>query len=274
MKGSSRRSIRAVFLAGIAAGGALLLLFIHLPFSPEEIETWDSSPVLLDRRGEPFFAALSESSEWSIPIPLSEMGKWIPLAAVEVEDRRFRDHEGVDLISVFRAILQNIRSGRVVSGASTITSQLIRLSHPRPRTVQTKLLNSRSRSERTGLSKDISNCSEPAPFGGNIRGVEAAARCIFHKILRRNCPAEAACCMGDAGPSCTCGQKSRHPERRTSSFLLGRGKHIRRTVPLALSELFRRKEEAFPSKPAFRPGSLGDGRQEAVLRLDTGAGTP
>ena len=280
MKGSSRRFIRAVFLAGIAAGGALLLLFIHLPFSPEDIETWDSSPVLMDRRGEPFFAALSESSEWSIPIPLSEMGKWIPLAAVEVEDRRFRDHRGVDLISVIRAVLQNIRSGRVVSGASTITSQLIRLSHPRPRTIQTKLIEFAAavKAEQV-FSKDriLELYLNRAPFGGNIRGVEVAARMYFSKSAAELSLAEAALLVGMLkGPSLY--RPDRNPETSRSrrdfilSLLAERGIISGGQLRLALSEPLPEERRSLPSKARhFALAALGDRRQGGMIHttLDT-----
>lgn len=280
MKGSSRRLIRAVFLAGIAAGGALLLLFIYLPFSPEEIETWDSSPVLLDNRGEPFFAALSKSSEWSIPIPLSEMGKWIPLAAVEVEDRRFRDHMGIDLISVFRALLQNIRSGRVVSGASTITSQLIRLSHPRPRTIQTKLIEFAAavKAEKV-FSKDriLELYLNRAPFGGNIRGVQAAALMYFSKSAAELSLAEAALLVGMLkGPSLY--RPDRNPEmsrgRRdfTLSLLAERGIITGLQFHRAMKELLPKERRSLPSKAwHFALSILDENREGGMIQttLDT-----
>ncbi len=58
------------------------------------------------------------------------MGKWLPLVAVEVEDRRFRDHGGIDWAALLRATVQNARAGRVVSGASTITTSSYAFPNP------------------------------------------------------------------------------------------------------------------------------------------------
>ena len=135
-----RRLLVTVFaILALAAAGGLLSVAL-LPYSADNIYRWPTSPVLLDRKGGVFAVFLSEDSEWSIPVPLSRMGRWLPLIATEVEDRRFRDHGGVDWAAILRASVQNAAAGRVVSGASTITSQLVRLSQPRPRTVKTKPL--------------------------------------------------------------------------------------------------------------------------------------
>jgi len=68
----------------------------------------------------------------------------IPTALVDAtlaaEDHRFWQHPGVDWLATARAAAGWIRHGRVISGGSTITQQLIKLAHPRPRTVRTKLI--------------------------------------------------------------------------------------------------------------------------------------
>jgi penicillin-binding protein 1C len=60
-------------------------------------------------------------AEWR---PLAELSPWLPEATIAVEDARFFRHAGVDVRSVARALLQDLRHGEVVSGASTITMQL------------------------------------------------------------------------------------------------------------------------------------------------------
>jgi len=208
------------------------------------------------------------------------MGKWIPLAAVEVEDRRFRDHRGVDLISVIRAVLQNIRSGRVVSGASTITSQLIRLSHPRPRTIQTKLIEFAAavKAEQV-FSKDriLELYLNRAPFGGNIRGVEVAARMYFSKSAAELSLAEAALLVGMLkGPSLY--RPDRNPETSRSrrdfilSLLAERGIISGGQLRLALSEPLPEERRSLPSKARhFALAALGDRRQGGMIHttLDT-----
>lgn len=98
---------------------------------------------------------------------------------VRYEDKRFRRHIGVDAASACRALLQNIRSGRVVSGASTITMQVIRLSRPgAPRTVAEKVFEAvlALRLElRCTKDEILLLYASNAPFGGNVVGLEAAA---------------------------------------------------------------------------------------------------
>ena len=65
-------------------------------------------------------------------------------ALIYIEDKRFYDHWGVDPYAVFRAIAQNLRAGRIESGASTITMQLIRTLEPR-RTFLSKVIGIFSR---------------------------------------------------------------------------------------------------------------------------------
>ncbi|MFA5902617.1 MAG: transglycosylase domain-containing protein, partial [Desulfobacula sp.] len=62
--------------------------------------------------------------ERRIVIPLSEMPKNLINAFVSAEDSRFREHPGIDIVSIIRASLKNIQAGAVVQGGSTITQQV------------------------------------------------------------------------------------------------------------------------------------------------------
>jgi penicillin-binding protein 1C len=127
------------------------------------------------------------------------MGEWLPKVLVTVEDKRFYSHGGVDFLALGRALYQNLRQGRVVSGASTITSQLVRLSRPRPRTFRAKILEFAGawKLERS-LSKDriLEIYLNRAPFGGPIRGVEAASLLYFGKRAKELSLGEAALLVG------------------------------------------------------------------------------
>ena len=162
-----------------------------------------SSPSVYDRNGSLFYARLSPESEWSIPIPLDQMGKWLPIVAVGVEDKRFYSHFGIDLISVIRAALQNLRAQKVVSGASTITSQLVRLSitdkRTRNRNLYAKLvefIQAIKLDSELSKEKILETYLNRAPFGGNIRGVEAASRIYFGKRAALTSPGEACLLIG------------------------------------------------------------------------------
>lgn len=173
------------------------------------------SLVITDMYGAPMRGLLSADGEWSFPVPLSEMGRWMPAVVVELEDRRFYTHRGIDLIALSRAIYQNISSRRVVSGASTITSQVIRIAVERERTPLSKLAEfAQGSALELVLDKDeiLEAYLNGVPFGGNTRGVEAAARTWFGKPAKELSLAEAALLAGLLrGPSFY--RPDRHPER-------------------------------------------------------------
>jgi len=103
-------------------------------------------------------------------------------ALLRLEDKRFYYHPGVDPIALVRAVGKNLRSGRVVSGGSTITMQLVRVLEPRPRRFGSKVIEAlRALQLELRFSKDeiLAHYLTFVPFGRNIEGVEAAARSYF-----------------------------------------------------------------------------------------------
>ena len=144
----------------------------------EEVLSAPPSPYVSDRDGVPLWVGLNEGDQVCLPVSLDLMGKWLPLVLVEVEDRRFWSHRGVDWLGIVRATAQNIKSGRIVSGGSTLTSQLVRMGSPRDRTLGAKV---REFLQAVALER---SCDKPsllqaylnkAPFGGNLQGAAAGA---------------------------------------------------------------------------------------------------
>lgn len=137
-----------------------------------------TSTVLLDRDGHLLAAAVSDDGMWRFP-QCDSVPSRFATCLVQFEDAYFRYHLGVNPVSVLRAAWQNLRAGDVVSGASTITMQLVRLSRMgASRTFAEKLLEmvlafrtELAYSKKTILRLYVSN----APFGGNVVGVDAAA---------------------------------------------------------------------------------------------------
>lgn len=202
------------FFAAALLTGVLLFagLYFYVPFSLEQITGLDASPALYDKKGRLFHVRLSGDSEWILPIPLSEMGRWLPVIAVNVEDGRFYSHPGIDVLAILRAGVQNVFAGKVISGASTITSQVIRLAVSerefnseldriarRQRNLTTKVMEfiQALKLERV-MTKDkiLEFYLNRAPFGGNIRGVQAAAYIYFGKPASKLSPGEASLMIG------------------------------------------------------------------------------
>src|SRR5918996_1251090 len=74
------------------------------------------------------------------PVTAKDMSLWVRKATIAIEDRRFLEHDGVDLEGTARAAIANIRAGEIVEGGSTITQQLVRnLYISREQTVQRKV---------------------------------------------------------------------------------------------------------------------------------------
>ena len=140
-------------------------------------------------------AVIAKDEQWRFP-PDSKIPEKFATAIVAMEDRRFYWHPGVDPISVARALWTNLRTRRVISGASTLTMQVIRLSRfGQRRTFVEKVIETALalRLELRRSKADIlALYTAHAPFGGNVVGLEAAAWRYFGRSPDRLSWAETA----------------------------------------------------------------------------------
>lgn len=143
------------------------------------------SVVLEDRSGELLGAKIAADGQWRFP-PLDTLpSERYEKAVVEFEDKRFYSHPGVDPLALGRAMRQNIAGGRVISGGSTITMQVIRLARKnKPRNLFNKLVEA-FMATRLELGKSkrsiLALYASHAPFGGNVVGLDAASWRYFGK---------------------------------------------------------------------------------------------
>ena len=139
---------------------------------------------LTDRNGGLLREVLSDEGGRCRWISLAEIAPPVVWATIAAEDRNFPFHRGVDLAAVGRALVQNIRRGRVVSGASTITQQVIRNTYRFPRSLPAKAAEAwfAVRLEHT-ISKEeiLAQYLNRVPYGNLAYGIEAAARLYFGK---------------------------------------------------------------------------------------------
>ena len=154
-----------------------------------------TSMVLEDREGNLLDARIAADGQWRFPYSDSVPEKY-RACVVEFEDRNFYWHLGVNPFAFGRAIIQNIKNQRVVSGGSTITMQVIRLARKKdPRTILNKLKEvvMATRLELTHSKRKIlAYYASNAPFGGNVVGLEAASWRYFGKSPMQLGWAEAA----------------------------------------------------------------------------------
>ena len=137
---------------------------------------------VLDSRGEMIDAIYEENR---IVLRHSEMNPLIPMAFVAAEDGRYWDHVGLDVWSIFRAFVNNLRSGRRSQGGSTITQQVTRaLMLSREKTYFRKVKEAilAYRLDKMLSKEDIlSIYLNEIYLGEGAYGVEAAARTYFGK---------------------------------------------------------------------------------------------
>lgn len=136
------------------------------------------STVLEDRHGILLGARIAADGQWRFP-PADSIPVRFRTALLTFEDQRFDHHPGVDLRAFGRALWQNLRNGRTVSGGSTLTMQTIRLSRENPRRTVwekfTEMLRATRLEWRWSKDEILRAYAAHAPFGGNVVGLEAAA---------------------------------------------------------------------------------------------------
>lgn len=119
------------------------------------------------------------------PVSRAQMSPWVPESTVAIEDRRFYSHGGVDPVGILRAIVADVRAGKVVQGGSTITQELVRnLYLSREQTLKRKLVEaclaiklSHSWSKNRILTAYLNQVF----YGNHSYGIEAAAETYFSK---------------------------------------------------------------------------------------------
>lgn len=173
VRGFGLLSARRWWLWGLAA-----LLLAWLCCLPRQLFKGVSySTVVESAEGELLGARIAADGQWRFP-PSDTVPERFATALVQFEDRHFWWHPGVDPGALVRATVDNLRSGHVVSGGSTLTMQVMRLSRQRERNLWQKMIEAvqATRLELRYSKKQIlALYASHAPFGGNVVGLEAAA---------------------------------------------------------------------------------------------------
>jgi len=162
--------------------------------TPEALET-RAGHLVLDRNGRILRLASEARGGKLVTLPEGAVPQLVAAAFVAAEDQRFWRHPGIDPLAILRAAMSNLSRGRIVSGASTITQQLVRLTYPGPRSYYRKLVEvCRSLRLESALSKDeiLRRYLDRVPMGNNLMGVEAGAWAYFGKTAAQLSPGEAA----------------------------------------------------------------------------------
>ncbi|QSJ20195.1 penicillin-binding protein 1C [Nostoc sp. UHCC 0702] len=171
-----------VILAVLLICLVIRLLPYFAPIRAADIAQNQLAMQFSDRNNLPLGTLLTHDQEHTSVVPLNQVSPQFIHAILAAEDSSFYHHGALDMKAVVRAIKQAIHAKRIVSGASTITMQLARMLEPVPRGFSGKLSEIwLSWRLAAGMNKDEIFCAyiNRLPMGGNIYGVEAAARTYF-----------------------------------------------------------------------------------------------
>ncbi|WP_214226534.1 penicillin-binding protein 1C [Pedobacter sp. B4-66] len=166
--------LKAIVISDLVCGVLLLAFLFALP---SKLFVSLTSYVVEASNGDLLSAAIAKDGQWRFPVADTVPEKFAQ-CLVAFEDKRFYQHPGVDLVAMARAMRQNFKAKSVVSGGSTISMQVIRLSRRESRTVWQKLIEVilALRLELGYSKKEIIKLyAGNAPFGSNVVGLDAAA---------------------------------------------------------------------------------------------------
>ena len=151
--------------------------------------------VIVAEDGAPLRSFADEQGIWRYPVTLKQVSPLYIQALIHYEDRWFWYHPGVNLLSIIRALVQNITNNRIVSGGSTLTMQVARLISPHSRSISGKLkqIAIALQLELHYNKQDIlTYYLNHVPFGGTIEGIQAACYTYLGKSAQELSHAEAA----------------------------------------------------------------------------------
>lgn len=155
----------------------IIIFFFVFPI-PNPLFQNSYSTVIESKNGELLSAKIAKDGQWRFPKPDSIPAKFITCITY-FEDEYFFYHPGINPVSSFRALKQNLTKGKVVSGGSTITMQVARMARKnKQRTVWQKMIEAfwSLRIELRYTKREILQLyAAHAPFGGNVVGLEAAS---------------------------------------------------------------------------------------------------
>src|SRR5215831_12734848 len=184
---------------------------------------------LLDCRGREIAELASPEARAQFPVALEQMGPWLPRVTVALEDRRFYQHRGVDWRAAIAACARNLQSRRIISGASTITQQLVKLASGRDRRSWTgkmcETIVSWKLERRWSKHRILSEYLNRSSYGNRRLGPEAAARAYFGKPARDLTLSEAIFLAG-LPQAPTRFNPWRHPEKANRKYTRSIGRLV------------------------------------------------
>ena len=171
--------------------GAVLTFATLLSMTPtagdlRSADAFDRPVRVQDRNGVPLTVSFQNHLNMHDTVPLHAVPRFLQKAFVLSEDKRFYQHGGVDWRARFHALWQNIKSMEAVRGASTLTEQVVRIHHPRPRTLWSRWLEgweAEDLERHVDKAEILETYLNQVPYASNRRGLLQASRHYFNRDL-------------------------------------------------------------------------------------------
>jgi len=188
------RVLGGSLLVGIAVLGIATRLAMR--DFPDDLDSLTGATVksqVLARDGTPLSYTLENSWNTTDVVPLTAVPALLQTALIVSEDQHFYAHSGVDWPARFAALLLDVRERSAIRGASSITEQVVRMVHPRPRNLWSRWVEG---IEATRLNARLSKAQilgfylNQVPYAERRRGVVQAARLYFSRGLDTLSPGE------------------------------------------------------------------------------------
>lgn len=185
-----------LFIALLTGGAVFGLDWLDKAYPPPLERAAVGSVEVLDREGRLLRAFATPDGRWRLNIKTADVDPQFLRMLVAYEDQRFWDHHGVDPWALVRAASQLLTTGRIVSGASTLSMQVARLIEPRAdRSFSAKfrqIARALQIERRLSKAEILDLYLNIAPYGGNLEGIRAASLAWFGKEPQRLDTAQAA----------------------------------------------------------------------------------
>lgn len=158
----------------------------EVPDSFKELFVTYKKQHFLDRNGERLNATYNNRYNSIDQVELYELPNLFKEALLVSEDKNFYAHSGVDYRARLNAIWQNIKALKRVRGASTISEQVVKILHPRKRTLWAKWIEgfeAHSLEKKFSKSEILNFYINQVPYGAKRRGIKQAATYYFDRDL-------------------------------------------------------------------------------------------
>lgn len=203
--GKFRKVLKILKWVAIGSAGFILVaavfVFFYIngieewkTFEPEQVAYMERSLVIFDKDGSEY--AILKNKQMRRFIGIEKLPKHVIDAFIAIEDARFWEHPGIDYIRIGGALIEDIRQGSIVQGASTISQQLVKnysLTYSQNITRKlAEIMMAFSLEQHYTKSQILEMYLNYVYFGNNAYGIETAAKTYFNKSAEKLTLSEAA----------------------------------------------------------------------------------